>query len=182
VPGPQRAECLVADLRGLVVESVAEQAVGAPRCDRRDGAARRTDAHEDLERAHPDVLLARAQRGLGELELGGGPTGCGRAREGVEREAADLGIGIVEQPPQAACEPVVGRPGGEREDQVRGGAAAERRIGLAGQLQHGADRARIAEREQASRAADRGVGAAARELCEQRLELIVVERLAAIGG
>jgi hypothetical protein len=92
VPGPQRAKRLAAHLGGFIVERIPEQVIG-PRGDR---AAGRTDAHQDLQCANADVLLAGAQRGLDQLELALGSTRGGRARQRVECEAADLGIGIIE--------------------------------------------------------------------------------------
>ncbi len=175
VPRPQRAKRFAAHLRGLVVERIAEQRVGA-NVQRRIGA-RRTHAHQDLERSHAEVLLAAAQRGLREVELGC-RSPCGRGlRERIERERADLGIAIVEQPGQPRVQPIVIGPGRDREHEVRGRAAAQRRIGLAGELEHGTDGARIAEREQHARTADRGIGRATCERREQGLELAIGERL-----
>ncbi len=105
-----------------------------------------------------------------------------RPGERVEREAADVGVGVVEQPREPRGEPIVLGPRGDREHEVAGGAAAQRGIGLARELEDRADGARIADGEQARGAADRGVGAPARELREQGLELVVAEGPAVVGG
>ena len=64
------------------------------------------------------------------------------------------------------------------EDEVRSRTAAwSPDAGLARQLQHGADRARIAEREQTSGTANRCIRRATRERSEQRFELGIGQRL-----
>ena len=127
------------------------------------------------ERADPDVLLAAAQRELGEIELGGRVV-AGAALERGERGRPDLGVGVVEQPGQPRADPDVVGEHARRVPQHAGRDPAQLGIRLAGELEDRAERTRVAERDQRACTAHRRVRVLARERGEQRLEIVVGQR------